>query len=212
MYSEGKWVQLNISKVFLFFLFAQCITAIVILSIKAQICMVMFFFISDFSLIRAETTTAYLSPYIYLSSARLYSSPSKRGPPTYTEHISKRLASGPGSHEGLHREPSTPHRYREGRTEFRRDKSPARPLDREKSPGPRLDSRRERSPGRFDDHQRLHTGSDRRTQLTPVNKVQSYTPTLGIPSLLHQLVKNVRIDCEAGTLNTVHYYMGHSTK
>ncbi|XP_031686061.1 citron Rho-interacting kinase isoform X5 [Oncorhynchus kisutch] len=98
-------------------------------------------------------------------------SPSKRGPPTYTEHISKRLASGPGSHEGLHREPSTPHRYREGRTEFRRDKSPARPLDREKSPGPRLDSRRERSPGRFDDHQRLHTGSDRRTQLTPVNKV-----------------------------------------
>uniref|UniRef100_A0A673XUF5 Citron rho-interacting serine/threonine kinase n=1 Tax=Salmo trutta TaxID=8032 RepID=A0A673XUF5_SALTR len=98
-------------------------------------------------------------------------SPSKRGPPTYTEHISKRLASGPGSHEGLHREPSTPHRYREGRTEFRRDKSPARLLDREKSPGPRLDSRRERSPGRFDDHQRLHTGSDRRTQLTPVNKV-----------------------------------------
>ncbi|KAK5933075.1 hypothetical protein CgunFtcFv8_004731 [Champsocephalus gunnari] len=35
-------------------------------------------------------------------------SPSKRGPPTYTEHISKRLVSGPGSHEGLHREPSTP--------------------------------------------------------------------------------------------------------
>uniref|UniRef100_A0A673XQ99 Citron rho-interacting serine/threonine kinase n=1 Tax=Salmo trutta TaxID=8032 RepID=A0A673XQ99_SALTR len=98
-------------------------------------------------------------------------SPSKRGPPTYTEHISKRLASGPSSHEGLHREPSTPHRFREGRTEFRRDKSPARPLDREKSPGPRLDSRRERSPGRFDDRQRLHTGSDRRTQLTPVNKV-----------------------------------------
>ncbi|CDQ86242.1 unnamed protein product, partial [Oncorhynchus mykiss] len=98
-------------------------------------------------------------------------SPSKRGPPTYTEHISKRLASGPSSHEGLHREPSTPHRFREGRTEFRRDKSPARPLDREKSPGPRLDSRRERSPGRFDDRQRLHSGSDRRTQLTPVNKV-----------------------------------------
>ncbi|XP_055775334.1 citron rho-interacting kinase-like isoform X4 [Salvelinus fontinalis] len=98
-------------------------------------------------------------------------SPSKRGPPTYTEHISKRLASAPSGHEGLHREPSTPHRFREGRTEFRRDKSPARPLDREKSPGPRLDSRRERSPGRFDDRQRLHTGSDRRTQLTPVNKV-----------------------------------------
>uniref|UniRef100_A0A668A5F5 Citron rho-interacting serine/threonine kinase n=1 Tax=Myripristis murdjan TaxID=586833 RepID=A0A668A5F5_9TELE len=96
-------------------------------------------------------------------------SPSKRGPPTYTEHISKRLASGPGSHEGLHREPSTPHRYREGRTEFRRDKSPARPLDREKSPGRVLDSRRERSPGRFGDSARLHTGSVR-TQLTPVNK------------------------------------------
>ncbi|KAM6965706.1 citron Rho-interacting kinase [Aplochiton taeniatus] len=97
-------------------------------------------------------------------------SPSKRGPPTYTEHISKRLASGPGSHEGLHREPSTPHRYREGRTEFRRDKSPARPLDREKSPGRVLDSRRERSPGRFEDRTRLHAGSVR-TQLTPVNKV-----------------------------------------
>ncbi|XP_071778346.2 citron Rho-interacting kinase [Centroberyx gerrardi] len=97
-------------------------------------------------------------------------SPSKRGPPTYTEHISKRLASGPGSHEGLHREPSTPHRYREGRTEFRRDKSPARPLDREKSPGRVLDSRRERSPGRFGDSTRLHAGSVR-TQLTPVNKV-----------------------------------------
>ncbi|XP_030000271.1 citron Rho-interacting kinase isoform X3 [Sphaeramia orbicularis] len=97
-------------------------------------------------------------------------SPSKRGPPTYTEHISKRLASGPGSHDGLHREPSTPHRYREGRTEFRRDKSPARPLDREKSPGRVLDSRRERSPGRFGDSTRLHAGSVR-TQLAPVNKV-----------------------------------------
>lgn len=98
------------------------------------------------------------------------SSPSKRGPPTYTEHISKRLTSGPGSHDGLHREPSTPHRYREGRTEFRRDKSPARPLDREKSPGRALDSRRERSPGRFGDSTRLHAGSVR-TQLAPVNKV-----------------------------------------
>ncbi|TKS78001.1 Citron Rho-interacting kinase [Collichthys lucidus] len=96
-------------------------------------------------------------------------SPSKRGPPTYTEHISKRLSSGPGSHDGLHREPSTPHRYREGRTEFRRDKSPARPLDREKSPGRVLDSRRERSPGRFGDSTRLHAGSVR-TQLAPVNK------------------------------------------
>nr|XP_057925852.1 citron Rho-interacting kinase isoform X5 [Doryrhamphus excisus] len=97
-------------------------------------------------------------------------SPTKRGPPTYTEHITKRLSSGPGSHDGLHREPSTPHRYREGRTEFRRDKSPARPLDREKSPGRVLDSRRERSPGRFGDSNRLHAGSVR-TQLAPVNKV-----------------------------------------
>ncbi|KAI4884125.1 hypothetical protein NFI96_019881 [Prochilodus magdalenae] len=108
------------------------------------------------------------------------SSPNKRGPPTYNEHISKRLASGPGAQEGgLHREPSTPHRYREGRTEFRRDKSPARPLDREKSPGRAvLDSRRERSPGRaFEERDRdrersrLHTSSVR-TQLTPVNKVR----------------------------------------
>ncbi|XP_069038125.1 citron rho-interacting kinase isoform X3 [Lepisosteus oculatus] len=99
------------------------------------------------------------------------SSPNKRGPPSYNEHISKRLASGPGQPELLHREPSTPHRYREGRTEFRRDKSPARPLDREKSPGRMLDSRRERSPGRmFEDRGRLHTGSVR-TPLTPVNKV-----------------------------------------
>ncbi|XP_051777549.1 citron rho-interacting kinase isoform X2 [Erpetoichthys calabaricus] len=99
------------------------------------------------------------------------SSPNKRGPPSYTEHISKRLASGTSQQEGLSREPSTPHRYREGRTEFRRDKSPARPLDREKSPGRMLDSRRERSPGRmFDERGRLHTGSVR-TPLTPVNKV-----------------------------------------
>ncbi|XP_075879148.1 LOW QUALITY PROTEIN: citron Rho-interacting kinase [Nelusetta ayraudi] len=98
-------------------------------------------------------------------------SPSKRGPPTYTEHITKRLTSGPGSHDGLHREPSTPHRYREGRTEFRRDKSPARPLEREKSPGRALDSRRERSPGRFGDSGRLHAAGSVRTQLAPVNKV-----------------------------------------
>ncbi|MBN3317543.1 CTRO kinase, partial [Atractosteus spatula] len=108
-------------------------------------------------------------------------SPNKRGPPSYNEHISKRLASGPGQPELLHREPSTPHRYREGRTEFRRDKSPARPLDREKSPGRMLDSRRERSPGRmFEDRGRLHTGSVR-TPLTPVNKVGQPGPT-GSPS------------------------------
>uniref|UniRef100_A0A8C4T6J6 Citron Rho-interacting kinase n=1 Tax=Erpetoichthys calabaricus TaxID=27687 RepID=A0A8C4T6J6_ERPCA len=96
------------------------------------------------------------------------SSPNKRGPPSYTEHISKRLASGTSQQEGLSREPSTPHRYREGRTEFRRDKSPARPLDREKSPGRMLDSRRERSPGRmFDERGRLHTGSVRTSSVQP---------------------------------------------
>uniref|UniRef100_A0A3P8VWN0 Citron rho-interacting serine/threonine kinase n=1 Tax=Cynoglossus semilaevis TaxID=244447 RepID=A0A3P8VWN0_CYNSE len=101
-------------------------------------------------------------------SGSSWGSPTKRCPPTYTEHITKRLTLGPGSHDGLHREPSTPHRYREGRTEFRRDKSPARPLEREKSPGRVLDSRRERSPGRFGES--THAGSVR-TQLAPVNKV-----------------------------------------
>uniref|UniRef100_A0A669D498 Citron rho-interacting serine/threonine kinase n=1 Tax=Oreochromis niloticus TaxID=8128 RepID=A0A669D498_ORENI len=75
-----------------------------------------------------------------------------------------------GSSRGSVHSVITPHRYREGRTEFRRDKSPARPLDREKSPGRVLDSRRERSPGRFGDSTRLHAGSVR-TQLAPVNKV-----------------------------------------
>lgn len=131
-------------------------------------------------------------------------SPNKRGPPSYNEHISKRLAATPHGHG----DPGTPHRYREARTEFRRDKSPSRPLEREKSPGrmlesrivgspgramadPRLDRspgramadprmdrspgrmmdvRRERSPGRFEERQRLHTGSGR-TPITPVNKV-----------------------------------------
>uniref|UniRef100_A0A8B9JQ13 Citron rho-interacting serine/threonine kinase b n=1 Tax=Astyanax mexicanus TaxID=7994 RepID=A0A8B9JQ13_ASTMX len=120
-------------------------------------------------------------------------SPSKCGPPTYNEHISKRLASGPGSQDGgLHREPSTPHRYREGRTEFRRDKSPARPLDREKSPGRAvLDSRRERSPGRaFDERERdrersrLHTSSVR-TQLTPVNKVRMKHCHVNLRAIVH---------------------------
>uniref|UniRef100_A0A673LBZ4 non-specific serine/threonine protein kinase n=1 Tax=Sinocyclocheilus rhinocerous TaxID=307959 RepID=A0A673LBZ4_9TELE len=83
--------------------------------------------------------------------------PNKRGPPTYNEHISKRLAAMPAVQEGLH-QPGTPHRYREARTEFRRDKSPARPLDREKSPGRlerspgrMMDPRLDRSPGRFDE-------------------------------------------------------------
>nr|XP_057910508.1 citron rho-interacting kinase isoform X2 [Doryrhamphus excisus] len=131
-------------------------------------------------------------------------SPNKRGPPSYNEHISKRLAANPL----VHGEPGTPHHYREARTEFRRDKSPSRPLEREKSPGrmlesrivgspgramadPRLersparamadprmdrspgrmmDVRRERSPGRFEERQRLHTGSGR-TPINPVNKV-----------------------------------------
>ncbi|XP_028827220.1 citron Rho-interacting kinase isoform X2 [Denticeps clupeoides] len=121
-------------------------------------------------------------------------SPNKRGPPSYNEHISKRLAASPMVQEG-HHQPGTPHRYREARTEFRHDKSPARPIEREKSPGrmgelridrspgramdPRLerspgrmmDMRRERSPGRaFEERQRLHTSSVR-TPLTTVNKV-----------------------------------------
>uniref|UniRef100_A0AAQ5YB75 Citron Rho-interacting kinase n=1 Tax=Amphiprion ocellaris TaxID=80972 RepID=A0AAQ5YB75_AMPOC len=110
--------------------------------------------------------------------ARLYSSalpnsPNKRGPPSYNEHISKRLAANPL----VHGDPGTPHRYREARTEFRRDKSPSRPLEREKSPGRMMmDVRRERSPGRFEERQRLHTGSGR-TPINPVNKVcQSFLP------------------------------------
>ncbi|XP_075870417.1 citron Rho-interacting kinase isoform X11 [Nelusetta ayraudi] len=71
-------------------------------------------------------------------------SPNKRGPPSYNEHISKRLAGNPLSHG----DPGTPHRYREARTEFRRDKSPSRPLEREKSPGRMLESRIAGSPGR----------------------------------------------------------------
>uniref|UniRef100_A0A3Q0SHM4 Citron rho-interacting serine/threonine kinase n=1 Tax=Amphilophus citrinellus TaxID=61819 RepID=A0A3Q0SHM4_AMPCI len=92
-------------------------------------------------------------------------SPNKRGPPSYNEHISKRLAANPL----VHGDPGTPHRYREARTEFRRDKSPSRPLEREKSPGRMLESRI-RSPGRFEERQRLHTGSGR-TPINPVNKV-----------------------------------------
>ncbi|KAK2102733.1 hypothetical protein P7K49_020400 [Saguinus oedipus] len=101
-------------------------------------------------------------------------SPNKRGPPTYNEHITKRVASSPAPPEGPShpREPSTPHRYREGRTELRRDKSPGRPLEREKSPGRMLSTRRERSPGRlFEDSSRgrLPAGAVR-TPLSQVNK------------------------------------------
>ncbi|KAF5929243.1 hypothetical protein HPG69_019264 [Diceros bicornis minor] len=104
------------------------------------------------------------------------SSPNKRGPPTYNEHITKRVASSPAPPEGPShpREPSTPHRYREGRTELRRDKSPGRPLEREKSPGRMLSTRRERSPGRlFEDSSRgrLPVGAVR-TPLSQVNKVR----------------------------------------
>ncbi|XP_014818850.1 PREDICTED: citron Rho-interacting kinase isoform X6 [Calidris pugnax] len=102
-------------------------------------------------------------------------SPNKRGPPTYNEHITKRVASSPGPPEGPShpREPSTPHRYREGRTELRRDKSPGRPLEREKSPGRLLSTRRERSPGRlFDESSRGRIPvSGARTPLAQVNKV-----------------------------------------
>ncbi|XP_062339164.1 citron rho-interacting kinase isoform X2 [Osmerus eperlanus] len=85
-------------------------------------------------------------------------SPNKRGPPSYNEHISKRLAASPVVPDSL-LDPGTPHRYREARTEFRRDRSPGR-LDRDKSPGRMLagwlvgsparnmDPRLERSPGR----------------------------------------------------------------
>ncbi|NXK78957.1 CTRO kinase, partial [Amazona guildingii] len=108
-------------------------------------------------------------------SSATRSSPNKRGPPTYNEHITKRVASSPGPPEGLShpREPSTPHRYREGRTELRRDKSPGRPLEREKSPGRLLSTRRERSPGRlFDESSRGRVPvSGARTPLAQVNKV-----------------------------------------
>ncbi|NXX93271.1 CTRO kinase, partial [Centropus bengalensis] len=108
-------------------------------------------------------------------SSATRSSPNKRGPPTYNEHITKRVASSPGPAEGPShpREPSTPHRYREGRTELRRDKSPGRPLEREKSPGRLLSTRRERSPGRlFDESSRGRMPvSGARTPLAQVNKV-----------------------------------------
>ncbi|XP_075424502.1 citron Rho-interacting kinase isoform X6 [Ascaphus truei] len=102
------------------------------------------------------------------------SSPNKRGPPSYSDHVTKRVASSPVPAEvqGLVREPSTPHRFREGRTELRRDKSPGRPLEKEKSPGRLLSTRRERSPGRvFEESRgRLPAGAGR-TPLSQVNKV-----------------------------------------
>ncbi|XP_062814484.1 citron Rho-interacting kinase isoform X7 [Anolis carolinensis] len=119
---------------------------------------------------RASSTTRSCPRPLFLND----SSPNKRGPPTYNEHITKRVASSPGPPEGpAHsREPSTPHRYREGRTELRRDKSPGRPLEREKSPGRVLSTRRERSPGRlFEESSRGRMqGGGARTPLSQVNK------------------------------------------
>ncbi|XP_048448558.1 citron Rho-interacting kinase-like isoform X3 [Rhincodon typus] len=97
------------------------------------------------------------------------SSPNKRGLPSYNEHMSKKLAPGPreSSPQDLNRSV----RYREGRQEVRRDKSPRRGLEREKSPGRPLDPSRERSPGRMLDENRgagirLPAGSSR----APVTK------------------------------------------
>ncbi|XP_055511208.1 citron Rho-interacting kinase isoform X2 [Leucoraja erinacea] len=97
------------------------------------------------------------------------SSPNKRGLPSYNEHMSKKLAPCPreNSPQDLNRSV----RYREGRQETRRDKSPRRALEREKSPGRPLDSGRERSPGRMLDEgrgggMRLPAGSTR----APVTK------------------------------------------
>uniref|UniRef100_UPI00398F48EE citron Rho-interacting kinase-like isoform X2 n=1 Tax=Pristiophorus japonicus TaxID=55135 RepID=UPI00398F48EE len=80
------------------------------------------------------------------------SSPNKRGLPSYNEHMSKKLAPCPreNSPQDLNRSV----RYREGRQETRRDKSPRRGLEREKSPGRPLDASRERSPGRILDENR----------------------------------------------------------
>ncbi|XP_068099744.1 citron Rho-interacting kinase [Hyperolius riggenbachi] len=102
-------------------------------------------------------------------------SPNKRGPPSYNDHITKRIAASPvpGEGQGLVREPSTPHRFREARTDMRRDKSPGRPLEREKSPGRLLSTRRERSPGRmFEESSRTRVpAGGARTPLSQVNKV-----------------------------------------
>ncbi|XP_064025137.1 citron Rho-interacting kinase isoform X5 [Pogoniulus pusillus] len=122
-----------------------------------------------------ETNNEQQQQQHHRGSSATRSSPNKRGPPTYNEHITKRVASSPGPPEGPShpREPSTPHRYREGRTELRRDKSPGRPLEREKSPGRLLSTRRERSPGRlFDESSRGRMpGSGARTPIAQVNKV-----------------------------------------
>ncbi|NXA03486.1 CTRO kinase, partial [Sapayoa aenigma] len=123
-----------------------------------------------------ETNNEQQQQQHHRGSSATRSSPNKRGPPTYNEHITKRVASSPGPPEGPShpREPSTPHRYREGRTELRRDKSPGRPLEREKSPGRLLSTRRERSPGRlFEDSSRGRMPvSGARTPLAQVNKVR----------------------------------------
>ncbi|NWR85659.1 CTRO kinase, partial [Furnarius figulus] len=127
------------------------------------------------NLVKETNNEQQQQPQHHRGSSATRSSPNKRGPPTYNEHITKRVASSPGPPEGPShpREPSTPHRYREGRTELRRDKSPGRPLEREKSPGRLLSTRRERSPGRlFEDSSRGRVAvSGTRTPLAQVNKV-----------------------------------------
>ncbi|NXC23651.1 CTRO kinase, partial [Campylorhamphus procurvoides] len=127
------------------------------------------------NLVKETNNEQQQQPQHHRGSSATRSSPNKRGPPTYNEHITKRVASSPGPPEGPShpREPSTPHRYREGRTELRRDKSPGRPLEREKSPGRLLSTRRERSPGRlFEDSSRGRVAvSGARTPLAQVNKV-----------------------------------------
>ncbi|NWV83731.1 CTRO kinase, partial [Dasyornis broadbenti] len=127
------------------------------------------------NLVKETNNEQQQQPQHHRGSSATRSSPNKRGPPTYNEHITKRVASSPGPPEGTShpREPSTPHRYREGRTELRRDKSPGRPLEREKSPGRLLSTRRERSPGRlFEDSSRGRVPvSGARAPLAQVNKV-----------------------------------------
>lgn len=55
----------------------------------------------------------------------------------------------------------------------RLERSPGRAMAdprMDRSPGRMMDTRREKSPGRFEERQRLHTGSGR-TPINPVNKV-----------------------------------------
>ncbi|XP_031433366.1 citron rho-interacting kinase isoform X3 [Clupea harengus] len=111
--------------------------------------------------------------------------PSKNGS-TRSEHISKRLAASPAIHEGLH-PPGTPHRYREARTEFRHDRSPARSvIEREKSPGRGAELRGaelrpDRSPGRAMDPRMERSparGMDVRRERSPGRQAYEERPRL----------------------------------